>query len=147
MNQPLHSFSRFLSLFVLFFMLSCDNHSTESKSAGIVQRAQDSVAAPQPTAKDWVDSLILLYVRNSGNEIVQAAIANNFKVQWLFDDDIHTDTAVYRICRVGHDMTDEDGTSLRFVTDQWLYIDTVTRRCYEYDVATDSLVPWNAPMQ
>jgi len=42
---------------------------------------------------------------------------------------------------MGHDFTDSDGK--RFITDSWVYIDSVKRKIYEYDVAKDTLVEWN----
>lgn len=39
--------------------------------------------------------------------------------------------------RIGHSLADKDGK--RFVTDGWVYIDTVAKQLYEYDVAEDEL--------
>jgi hypothetical protein len=90
----------------------------------------------------WTDPLIKNYINNSGNELIKLSFKNKISEQWLFDQTINTDTAKYFVFQVGHDELDEGETNKRFVTDQWIYIDSATKRLYEYDVANDSLIRW-----
>jgi hypothetical protein len=43
---------------------------------------------------------------------------------------------------IRHDITDERNTNKRFVADGWVYIDSLTRKIYEYDLTNDSLIEW-----
>jgi hypothetical protein len=88
----------------------------------------------------WADALVTRYITLSDNEGVQYA-AKDSSITWIWDQLLDTDSAQYLVCHLGHDYEDEDGR--RFITDGWLYIDTLTRRLYEYDVPDDSLIMWN----
>lgn len=94
------------------------------------------------TTNTWTDSLIKNYIFHTKSELVRLANKNKISEDWLFDQVVNTDTAKYYTFQIGHDVTDEGGTNKRFVTDQWIYIDSLTRRLYEYDIANDSLVRW-----
>lgn len=90
----------------------------------------------------WQDSLIVRYIKNTGNELVRSLYANNVKFEWLFDRTETTDTATYYIYNLGNTVSDEmDGP--RWVIVQWMYIDTVQRRLYEYDVAQEKIRDWD----
>ena len=93
----------------------------------------------QLISSQWIDTLIEKYIQVSKNELVKAAVTE----EWLFDQIKNADTAVYFIYQIGHDDSDEGGTNPRFVTDQWVYVDTATRKLYEYDIIKDSLVRWS----
>ena len=90
----------------------------------------------------WKDSLIAHYVNNSHNTLIKLSLKNKIHEEWLFDRAINTDTAKYFVFQIGHDESDEGENNQRFVTDQWIYIDSITKRLYEYDVANDSLSRW-----
>jgi len=58
-------------------------------------------------------------------------------------DDVNvTDTAKYFIFHLGHDVADKGGKNKRFVTDAWIYIDSLKRKIYEYDLPNDTLIEW-----
>ena len=62
--------------------------------------------------------------------------------EWIFDRTEKTDTANYLIYQIGHDVSDKGNTNPRFVTDQWIYIDSLKNKLYEYDLPNDSLIEW-----
>ena len=81
-------------------------------------------------AQAWTDSLIENYINNSSETLNKLLLENKISEQWLFDQVINTDTAKYFVFQVGHDELDERETNKRFVTDQWIYIDSTTKRLY-----------------
>jgi hypothetical protein len=46
------------------------------------------------------------------------------------------------IFHLGHEVSDEGNTNVRFVTNGWLYIDSLARKLYVYDFATDTIILW-----
>jgi hypothetical protein len=86
-----------------------------------------------------LDSLIAKYISASRNKLVGLS---RDQEEWIFDRTEKTDTADYLVYQIGHDVTDEGNTNPRFVTDQWIYIDSLNNRIYEYDLPNDSLIEW-----
>ena len=87
----------------------------------------------------WSDSLLKLYIAFSNNPLVKQARKAE---EWIFDQTLTTDTAVYNIYQIGHDVTDEGGANPRYVTDQWVYLDTIGKQLYEYNLSKERLDKW-----
>jgi len=85
----------------------------------------------------WANPLIHTFVQYSDNPLVQYALQDN-TLEWRWDRVQTTDTATYLVVQLTHTVDDEDGR--RSVTDGWLYVDTLTRVVYEYDLPNDSLL-------
>lgn len=85
----------------------------------------------------WADSLIVQYIRNTKNEFVVMARNDKVPIDWMLDRRERTDTADYLIYEISHSF---EG---RTIADAWLYIDSLTKTIYEYDVAADSLIRWS----
>jgi len=94
------------------------------------------------TPQVWTDSLIEYYINNSNNKLIELLIKDKTSEEWIFDQAISTDTTKYLVFQIGHDESDKGKKNLRFVTDQWIYIDSMTKILYEYNVANDSLIRW-----
>ena len=90
----------------------------------------------------WSDSILLTYTAFSENELIRLARKDHLKEEWLLDSTLQTDTAVYQIYQIGHDVADEGSENQRFVTDRWVYLDTLKRQLYEYDLPNESLNKW-----
>ncbi len=103
----------------------------------------DTTQKSKPPYPAWVDTLMIEYIRNTKNELVRNAFDKQ-KVyeEWLFDDTRKTDTATYWIFNVGHDVTDAGNTNLRFTADSWVYVDSLTKRIFEYDAGNETLTKW-----
>ena len=92
---------------------------------------------------NWYESLLIDYIQHSNNELIKLSQKDTAsKIEWVFDRIEKTDTATYMIFRIGTDVADDDSTNIRFMTDSWVYIDSLTRKLYEYDFQTDKLVQW-----
>lgn len=118
------------------------NQDSDSTAKSILV-SEKRVTVDTIQKSSWIDSLILGYIGNSKNEMLRSSLKNNLSIEWIFDQTIYSDTAVYFVYQIGHNFSDEDGINERFVTDQWLYIDSMTKEVFEYDIAKDSLLKWN----
>ncbi|WPV70476.1 hypothetical protein [Chitinophaga sp. LS1] len=103
----------------------------------------DSTAVVAPSvATDtlpWKDALVERYVQHSDNALLKSIGKDS--VSWIWDRMVTNKTTTYYICNIGKDVVDAGGA--RFVSAQWVYIDTVNRQLYEYDVPKDTLIKWN----
>ena len=90
----------------------------------------------------WKDSLIIKYFSTTKNELIRLAPKDRTEEEWLFDRVEKTDSAVYFIFHIGHDVEDKNHTNKRFATDGWLYIDSLSRKLYEYDLPNEKLLEW-----
>lgn len=90
----------------------------------------------------WSDSLLKMYMAFTSNEHIKQTRKANFSVELVYDNTLKTDSAVYDIYRVGHEISREEGADTRFIVDQWIYVDTLRKRLYEYDAPANKLRRW-----
>jgi len=90
----------------------------------------------------WSDSLLKMYMAFGNNEVLKQAHKSNFSLEWMYDNTLKTDSAVYDIYRIGHEISRDEGADTRFIVDQWIYLDTTRKQLYEYDAATNKLSKW-----
>jgi hypothetical protein len=62
---------------------------------------------------------------------VRNAMKQKLREQWMYDQLIKTDTAVYFSYKIGHTVTEKDGSEPRSVADSWVMIDTAKHKLYE----------------
>ena len=91
---------------------------------------------------DWQDDLIVDYAKKSKNPLIQSALKDKKGFQWIFDRIEKNDSTQFYIYNIGVDVTDEDGSSLRFSSCGWVYLDSVKRKLYEYDLPNEQLIEW-----
>ena len=89
------------------------------------------------------DSLVSHYISTCQSDFVKIGKESFGGLSWMFDRGEQKNGETVKIYQIGHDVSDSGGTNPRFITDVWLYLDTVNRRIYEYEVAEDSLVFWS----
>jgi hypothetical protein len=129
----------YLILALLAFSCKQPNRRTlknESNSSKVIRDSQVVNNAL------WYDSLVLNYITKTDDELIKMARKDTIPEEWLLDDIKDTDMAKYYVFHIGHDVEDSDGSNKRFVTDGWVYIDSLTRKIYELNVQNDSLVEW-----
>jgi hypothetical protein len=90
----------------------------------------------------WYDNLIANYIKNSENKLIKSHIKNKDNMEWLLDRTEKTDSTNYFIFNIGQEVSEKDGSELRFSSDGWIYIDSLTKKIYEYDLPNDSLILW-----
>jgi hypothetical protein len=88
------------------------------------------------------DFMLMSYISFSENELIKADRKSNIHEEWLFDTVVKTDTAEYLVYQIGHDVADEGSENQRFVTAQWVYLDTTKGLLYEYEVEDECLNKW-----
>lgn len=117
---------------------------TDSSSATTVATDNSSTTNQSTRGSEplWLSTTLMNYIATSKSPLVVAATKQGIKEGWVIDDAIETDTANYMVIQIGHDVAEADGSEPRRVTDQWLYVDTLSRKIYEYDLPADSLVYW-----
>jgi hypothetical protein len=107
-------------------------------TAGCVQTTEttaDGGGKPVRTLK-WYDSLVLDYIKHNENTKLRQVQADSLEIEWKFDSMLQTDSIKFMAVRIGHTA---DG---RFITDDWVYIDSNKRQLYGYDFGTDSISLW-----
>ncbi len=123
-----------------FILISCGQHdksydNTQKADSLVLKTIQNNSKANEIS----FESLLKKYISQSKNELIAHSRKNEM---WLFDRTENADTAIYLVYQIGHDETDKGNTNPRFVTDQWIYIDSLNSKLYEYDLLNDSLIEW-----
>ena len=116
---------------VLFIFLSCNN-KTKLEDKSVDKKIDSSLVL---NSQNWYDSLVYDYINNSENELI--------KLEWILDQIEKTDSKNYYIFNIGQSVSDIDGTNTRFSSNGWIYIDSISKIVYEYDLPNDSLIVWN----
>ena len=141
----------YLILLLGFSFAACNSNEsvksvTEPKTEQVPAPAQNNknTRPTTPMAPKWLHPLVDSYFHYSKNELVRQQVDTKGDTSegWMIDNLVVTDTAHYLILHVGHDESEADESELRFVTDAWLYVDTLTRTIYDYDIAKETLKRW-----
>lgn len=138
--------------YVLVFIsfLSCMKDETKSLSDDLKTEVnqKDTLetkkenSANKILSTDWQDDLIVDYIKNSEKDLIKIHFKNKDKLQWILDSTEKNDSTQFYIYNIGVDVTDENGSSLRFSSCGWVYLDSVKRKLYEYDLPNDQLIEW-----
>jgi hypothetical protein len=92
--------------------------------------------------KTWYSRLVSKYIEQTNNEFIRSALKDSIEETWFLDRVEKKGSAEYFIFHIGHDAADDGGSNPRFVSDAWLYIDSFTKKIYEYDLPNDCLIEW-----
>jgi hypothetical protein len=92
--------------------------------------------------RTWTDTILADYIKNTNNKLIRLALKDTFPEEWLFDRLENWDTTIYLVFHIGHDFLDKGNMNKRFITDGWVYIDSFSRKLYEYDLPKDTLIEW-----
>ena len=136
--------------FILAFSIVATTLSLESCSEPNTQAVQlpepasaAEVQYPHGVQLDWCDNLIEDYVARSTDELlVLERKDTSVHFGWYLDRIENEFGKKYMIFHLGHEVSDEGNTNVRFVTNGWLYIDSLARKLYVYDFATDAIILW-----
>ena len=91
---------------------------------------------------DWSNTVLKMYMAFSDKPSLQLARKDNAAEDWIYDNTIRTDSAVFDVYRIGHDAAAADGSDSRYTIDQWVYIDTAKKQLYEYNRLDNKLTRW-----
>jgi hypothetical protein len=135
--------------FALFFvfavatliLLSCNEPQTQT--AQPPNREVPNVGNAAAGQLDWCDDLIRDYIARSKDELLALERQDtSVHFEWYVDRIENEHGKKYMIFHLGHEVSDEGNTNVRFVTNGWLYIDSLSRKLYVYDFALDTIVLW-----
>lgn len=138
----------YVLVFVCFFSCKKDETKSVSDDLQIEVNQKDTLETKikNPRNKilstDWQDDLIVDYIKNSEKDLIKIHFKNKDKLQWILDSTEKNDSTQFYIYKIGVDVTDEDGSSLRFSSCGWVYLDSVKRKLYEYDLPNEQLIEW-----
>lgn len=91
-------------------------------------------------APQWLEEVVRNYLEETDNEMIRQIGPDS--ESWIIDNIEVSDTGKYIYIQIGHNVMETDGSEPRFVTDQWIGVDSQTRTIYEYDVAMDTTIIW-----
>jgi uncharacterized protein YxeA len=140
--------NKLLILIILFTLLSCNKTikvetiNSESKNDFLSESKENLKSETKLKTQEWYDGLIVEYIKKSDNKLIKLSFKNNERIEWLLDRTEKTDSTNYFIFNIGHDVSEKDGSEQRFVSEGWIYIDSISKKIYEYDLPNDSLIHW-----
>lgn len=126
----------FILLMVMGFA-SCD------PTPATMNNSDSTANVNLPVATDtlpWKDALVEKYVQYTDNATLKSLGKDS--VSWIWERMETNDTATFYICNIGKDVVDAGGGS-RFMSIQWVSIDTLSRQLYVYDSTNNTLTKWN----
>ena len=154
----LYTMKQLASILVLIILMAgCqDMNKKEAPAENVQISTVDSApqmiaseAVPEKAVSDlaegeitWSDSLLKMYMAFANTETFKQAHTNNFTLEWVYDNTVKTDTGVFDVYRIGHEISRDEGADTRFIVDQWIYLDTLKKQLYEYDAAANRLSKW-----
>lgn len=141
-----------LLVLISISFLSCNKKAEVEKqlteqqmdSLSVNKEVQKSITESKSLSENqnWYDALIAYYIRKSDNELITSSLKNKEKIEWLLDRTEKTDSTNYYIFNIGQEVTEEDGSEPRFTSDGWIYIDSISKKIYEYDLPNERLILW-----
>ncbi len=128
-----------LALLSIALIWGCQNVPKEPSN-----KINDPIEKETQQKSHWSAPLIQEYINSSDNVFMTQARKYSLDTEWLFDQVMNSDSdsTPYYVFQIGRTVMDSPQINARYVTDVWLYIDTVSRQVYEYDLPADSLIPW-----
>ena len=113
-----------------------DNIAQDTPNINVIQNPKKaSLVSKIPIKLTWADSIIINYINHSNNELIKSTRKSNLTEQWMLDTQ-NRNGRTFIIAEIGRD------NEYRFVPDAWIYIDSLTRNVFEYDVANDTILKW-----
>ncbi|GAB2806021.1 hypothetical protein [Ferruginibacter profundus] len=88
---------------------------------------------------DWANELIMEYERKNNLVLVNAGNKDTAFIPWILDSRLATDSAQFLIFQIGHTNSENF-----YAIDRWLYIDSVSKNMYDYDLPNEQLIKWSA---
>ncbi len=116
----------------LIFLYSCSSR-TDSQTATSSDTPQVKTVDTVAEVALWADDFVIKYLDGNKDRLTEV---DGHPVTYI-KEPMECENRSYAAVRIGHSFEH------RYVTEQWIYIDSLTKDIYEYDVANDSLILWN----
>ena len=119
----------------IFLLSSCGTNNTNKTetSQDNHQHIPEQVNNIVPEMAIWAGYFIVDYLKNNSERLTEI---DGHPVSYI-KDTITRQGRKYAMVKIGHSFQH------RYVTDQWIFIDSLSKEIYEYDLPNDSLIPWS----
>jgi hypothetical protein len=147
-----------VSVLLLFTACHSNSVSNNQSDTSVTQVVQDTLENSNATQEPinitdssffkindqfpWMGDTIRSYIQLSTNEMVKSYLKDS-SIVFIYDGFENTDIGSYVRVQLGADVNNGEG--MIFSTAQWIYVDTLSREIYEYDIAADSSHLWVRP--
>ncbi len=133
-----------LSTVLLVSLLTLSCRPSEKGNSTVDSAKQSKVVSSKEgrNTENWYDPIVADYIKQSDRELIKAHRKRGEKIEWLLDNTEKTDSTNYYIFNIGQTVTDEGHTNPRFSSNGWIYVDSLSKKVYEYDLPNDRLVLW-----
>ena len=118
---------------------SCSNNTLSDKEESIKTEIKDTISTNDtiPEVAKWADDYIIEYLEANKDKLTEI---DSVPISFMKDFTTQNNTK-YVMVQIGHSF------EYRFETEQTIYIDSLTKELYEYDVISDSLILWENKSQ
>jgi hypothetical protein len=120
-----------LIISTILLLSSCQTKNTEVSQENH-QSNPEKVNDTLPEMAVWADDFIIDYLEHNSERLTEV---DGHPVTYMKDAAIR-EGRKYAMVKIGHSFEH------RYVTDQWIFIDSLTKEIYEYDLPNDSLILW-----
>jgi hypothetical protein len=116
------------------FLFSCSNtiENQKEKKLDSVQVESVENADTIPEVALWADKYIIKYLEGNKDRLKEV---DGYPVAYMKQRTERNDRN-YAMAKIGHSFED------RYVTEQLIFVDSLTKEIYEYDSVNDSLILW-----
>jgi len=125
------------AVFLLFIFACCSPKPNSTKKDN---NKNNSAVTLQETKRkstlenDWKDSIVNHYIITTNNPLINSLKNDSINgYAWMYDKDTDRGKNFITV-RIGQSLEN------RFATSGWLYIDTLTKKVFELDIAKDTLI-------
>jgi len=126
----------FIGIVLIIMTNQCSQIKCDKTNKLIQTQNSDSINKKQRIVLDWKDSLIVKYINNSSSELIKIARQDTIPIEWMTQTEIRNGVK-YVMVQIGHSFEHH------FVANGWIYIDSLKKTIYEYDLANDTIIKWN----
>ncbi len=119
-------------LFTIIFLFSCLNKKEKKSKNLIVESFERRDTIPEQAL--WADQYIIKYLEQNKDRLTEV---DGYPVTYIKEIS-ERNKRKYAMVKIGHSFEH------RYIADQWIFIDSMSKVIYEYDLANDSLILWKA---
>ena len=121
-------------IIAVMLITSCSNNISSDKEEGIKTEIKDTIITNDtiPEVATWADNSIIEYIEANKDKLTEV---DSVPISFMKDFTTQNNTK-YVMVQIGHSF------EYRFETEQTIYINSLTKELYEYDVISDSLILW-----
>lgn len=123
-----------LFLNIILFLFSCSNPTSnvkENKSEFIGADSDEKIDTILDDAL-WAEEYIVKYLDSNKDRLTEV---DGHPLTYMKETMVRNERS-YVVVKIGHSFEHN------YITDQWIYIDSLTKGIYEYDLVNDSLIIW-----